>query len=93
MYVTRAAADLPLFHWVSRKKLLLARPATEMQSGVVVARTWWWCGIVGSRITNNQQATGNMQSMARTRTRVLDVDRHALYRLDLLLEGVWKQRR
>jgi hypothetical protein len=31
-YVTRAAADLPLFHGASRKKLL-ARPATQVQSG------------------------------------------------------------
>jgi hypothetical protein len=32
MYVTRAAADLPLFHGVSRKKLI-AWPATQVQSG------------------------------------------------------------
>jgi hypothetical protein len=32
MCVTRAAADLPSFHGVSRKKLL-AWPATQVQSG------------------------------------------------------------
>jgi hypothetical protein len=55
VYVTRAAADLPLFHGVSRKKLL-AWPwpgATQMQSGG---------GIIG---TDNQQGAVE-QSMART---------------------------
>jgi hypothetical protein len=52
MCVTRAAADLPLFHGVSRKKLL-AWPATQIQSGG---------GIVG---TDNQQAVDGENQRAR----------------------------
>jgi hypothetical protein len=51
--VTRATAELPLFHGVSRKKLL-AWPATQVQSGGGIAST------------DNQQAVDGENQRARS---------------------------